>query len=132
MSFFNAVKVINLSYVIGIVAVAVFNNVFQAESENNIIDGVLALFVVLLISIPNLILMMAVPPKRKLIKTATVLNVVCILMFFVGLLAHEQEQLAIHWAITVIAICALNVVTLIWAVVVQRESQAKADEMAYL
>lgn len=131
MNVFKAMQATNVLYVVGIVAVAIFNNVIHTNPESSMQDRLIVVLAVLFISIPNILSINAIPPRFKFTKTAIVLNVVCILLFFAGLTSYEQERLAIHWGITVISICAINVVVLISGLASKRASQSKGDDVVY-
>ncbi len=135
MTGFKAIQTINVLYVIGIISIAIFNNLIQVDPESGIWnamrDGALVVLTVLLISIPNMLSVRAVPPGFKFTKTAIVLNVICILLFVVGLIRHEQERLAIQWGATVITICSINIVALVLALVSKRGSQSDENNIAY-
>lgn len=131
MNMFTVVKFINVLYVVGIVAIAIFNNVIQINPEGDIQNGLIVVLLVLLISIPKMLSVSAVSPKLKLGRTTVVLNVVCLFLFAAGLSAYEQERLAIYWGVTVISICALNITVLISALVSKRESQSEDDDLVY-
>ncbi len=130
MTIFRAIKTINLLYVIGIYAVTIFHHIIQVNPESSVQGRLTVILVVLFLSIPNVLSVVAVSPKLKLAKTTIVLNVICILLFGTGLVAHEQEPLAIYWAATVISICAMNVAVLISALVRKRGSQP-GDNVVY-
>lgn len=131
MNVFKAIQATNLLYIVGIVAAAIFNNVIHTNPESNIQDRLIVVLAVLFISIPNILSVNAVPPKFKLTKTTIVLNVMCIFLFVSGLTSYEQEKLAIHWGLTVISICAINVVVLISGLAGKRASQSKGDDVVY-
>lgn len=131
MMFFRAVKMVNVLYVVGIVAIAIFNNVIQANPESSVQNRLIVISAVLLISIPNMLSIVAITPRLKLAKTAIVLNVVCISLLGAGLAAYEQERLALGWAATVISICVMNVAVLIAALVHRRDAQSGDDNVVY-
>lgn len=129
MSVFKAIKVTNVLYLIGIVAIAVFNNVIHANPENSVQDRLFVVVAVLFVSTPNILAAIAVPPKLRLAKTAMVSNMACFVLFVAGLVAYEQERLAIYWGVTVAAICSINVVALIFSLAGKREFQLDEDKV---
>lgn len=131
MSVFKAIQAINALYVIGMLSIATFNNIIRMNPESSLWQGLIVVFGVLLISIPNILAIRAVPPKFKLIKTTIVLNAACISLFIIGLTAHDQERLAIQWGATVITIGAINVVTLVSALVQRRSSQSNDSNIVH-
>lgn len=131
MNVFKAIQATNVLYVVGIVAITIFNNVIHANPESSMQGRLIVLVAVLFISIPNILSISAVPPRFKFAKTAIVSNVICILLFVAGLTSYEQERLAIHWGVTVISICAINVVVLISGLAGKRASQTDDDDVVY-
>lgn len=125
MNVFNVIRVINVLYVVGIVVVAIFSNFVQAYPESNIMNGLIVVLAVLFISIPNILAANAVPPRLKLAKTTIALNLACIILFAVGLVAHKQEALAIYWAATVISISTMNVTVLVSGLLVSETLNQK-------
>lgn len=131
MTVFKAIQAINVLYVIGMIAIATFNNIIRMNPESSIWQGMIVVFAVLFISIPNILTIRAVPPKLKLIKTSIVLNAICISLFALGLSAYDQEKLAIQWAVTVISICSINIVALVSALFYKRGSQSNGSNVVH-
>ncbi len=131
MNFFKAVKIINILYVVGIVAITIYNNIIFGNPNFEWKVKLVVILAVLFISIPNLLAAGAVSPRLRLAKTTIVINVICILLFGAGLSAYEQERLAIHWAIAVISICTLNVAALISALARKRKFHSESEGVVY-
>ena len=131
MILFRAIKAINLLYVVGILAIAIFTNLIQTDLVGSVRDWLIVVPAVLFFSIPNILSVGAVPPKFTLAKTTIVLNVAFIFLFGAGLVAYEQEPLAIQWAVAVISICAANAAALISALVRKRDSKSGGDNVVY-
>lgn len=121
MNIFRAIQVVNVLYVVSIMVIALYNTIEKADSESKLLGGLIAFLAIFIISIPNTLAVIAVPPKYKFAKTAIVLNLVCVILFIGNFAAYEQERLAIHWGVTVIAICALNAAVLLQALVGKRD-----------
>ncbi|MEE2732350.1 MAG: hypothetical protein VYA55_16135 [Pseudomonadota bacterium] len=120
MSVFKATKVVNVMYVVGILSIAIFNNFIQINPESSLGDRFIVVFSVLGLSIPNLALIRALPPVSKMMKTTVLLNVICILLFVAGVLAHQQEMLVMLWSVTVVSICSINAVVLVSVIIANR------------
>ena len=131
MILFRAVIAINVLFVVGIFAIAIYTNIIQADLAGSVRDWLLVIPAVLFFSIPNMLSVGAVPPKFKLTKTAIVLNAIYIFLFGIGLIEYEQEQMVIYWAATVISICAINIAVLITALARKREFQSESCNVAY-
>lgn len=127
MSVFKATKVVNVMYVVGILSIAIFNNFIQINPESSLGDRFIVVFSVLGLSIPNLALIRALPPVSKMMKTTVLLNVICILLFVTGMLAHQQEMLVMLWSVTVVSICSINAAVLVSVIIANRRLKALKD-----
>lgn len=131
MSQFNAVKIVNLLYVIGIVSIALYSNVVQASQGSSLQDKLIVVISILFIAFPNIISINALSEKLKLAKTTVVLNAMCILIFLASLLVYEQESLAIYWGATVISISSINILVLVLALVRRRGLSSISDGVVH-
>ena len=128
MNVFTATKAINVLYVVGILSIATYNTIIQTNYESSVQDRLIIYLFVLFLCIPNLIMLKALPPKLKLSKTAIFLNLICLSLLSYGLIAHEQETLAIQWGVTVVLICAINIYVLIDALVMKNKNNRNLEE----
>ncbi|RLU00329.1 hypothetical protein [Ketobacter sp.] len=123
MGVYKATKIINGLYLVAILSIAIYNNLIQVNTESNGVDRLIVVLLALLVSIPNLATIWALPPRPRFTKTTIMLNLVCLILFVIGMVSHDQENLVMYWGVTVVSICVINIAVLVSSMLARREGR---------